>query len=249
MDKRLTALIVDDEPAAVKVLSDLLNATEQFSDIRSALSVESAIGKLSHFDPDMIFLDIEMPEEDGFGLFRQIMGHPIHSEIILVTGHQEYAMEAIRNHAFGYLLKPVDRTELDRVIRDFPGRKHRPDHSDRMEKFLQEYEREKARLRFNSRAGYIFVDPSQILYCLADGNYTNIQLSERHHVCSLQLGDVEEILSSPGFIRLGRSLIINFRFISHVDRKTGKLTFEKDGKQFSIMVKKAQLRELERKQF
>jgi len=243
--EKLKALIVDDEEKAVDLLNELLIDTKQFSEVRTSSSASDAKNKLRAFSPDMIFLDIKMPDKDGFGLLRDLHAERTTAEVVFVTAYDEFMLDAIRNHAFGYLLKPVDRSELFNCIVDFKVRKHGPDFFGRLGKFIQVHE-EASRLRFNTRAGYFFIDPANILYCKADGNYSIIHTGDKEHVCSVQLGMVEEMLPRNGFVRLGRSLIINFTFVSSVDRKKKSLIFERAGKSLAIQLSSQQLKELEK---
>ena len=107
MEQKLTALIVDDEERARKLLNKLLEETLSFSEVRLAHSTNSAITELNQFDPDLIFLDIKMPGKDGFSLIndlRQGRGGPA---VIFVTAHEQYAIQAIKNHAFDYLFPSI----------------------------------------------------------------------------------------------------------------------------------------------
>jgi two-component system, LytTR family, response regulator len=247
MEKKLSALIVDDEENALTLLSKLLEDTQQFSEIRSASSAAQAAQELNHFAPDLIFLDIKMPDMDGFTFLEHIKKEKRHSEVVFVTAYDQFALKAIKNHAFDYLLKPVDHKDLLDCIMQFKDRKLEPNLLERLEKLMHE-QKDNTKLRIHTRTGYLFIDPASILYCQADGNYTLIDLGERQHLCSMQLGVVENLLPKNGYHRLGRSLIINFKFISSIDRKNHKITFEKEGKPYSIDISKAQLKELEEKQ-
>jgi len=247
MQQKLTALIVDDEEKALQLLNQLLEDTQQFSEIRRASSARLAGEAIKRFNPDLIFLDIKMPGQDGFSFLKELRHQQINAEIVFVTAHDQFALDALRSHAFGYLLKPVNREELSECIHHFKHRAKNAGSLERLGKFLESYEGN-SKLRFNTRAGYVFIEAASILYCEAEGNYTNIQMGEKQHMCSLPLGSVEEILPGIGFLRLGRSLIINLTNVSRVDRKANQLTFEKDGQSWIIKVSKMQLRELEKKQ-
>jgi two-component system, LytTR family, response regulator len=243
--EKLAALIVDDEEKAVILLNKLLADTEEFCQIRSAYSPSAAKNELLQFKPDLIFLDVQMPEMDGFTLLRDLHAERTGAEVIFVTAYDKFMLDAIRNHAFGYLLKPVNRNELNHCIIDYKKRRGTGDFFGKLGKFL-ELQQENSKLRFNTRAGYFFINPANILYCQADGNYSSIHTGDKEQVCSLQLGAVQEMLPKNSFVRLGRSLIINFRFVSSVDRKKNVLLFEKEGKVYSIKVSDAQLKELEK---
>lgn len=247
MEKKLSALIVDDEKKALDLLTKLLEHTFQFSEIRCADSALSAAEQLKDFHPDLLFLDIKMPGKDGFAFLKELKKTNKHTEVVFVTAYNQFAIQAIKNHAFDYLLKPVDRKELNDCITQYRQRQPASNLLERLEALVLE-RKESHKLRINTRTGYIFIDPASILSCLADGNYTCIDLGDHQHLCSMQLGMIETMLPKNGFIRLGRSLIINFNYITKVDRKTHSITFEKDSKTYPLVISKAQLKELQAKQ-
>jgi DNA-binding LytR/AlgR family response regulator len=247
MEKKLSALIVDDEENALTLLNKLLEDTQQFSEVRNASSALQAREELTQFNPDLIFLDIKMPDMDGFSFLEQLKKEKRSTEVVFVTAYDQFALKAIKNHAFDYLLKPVDRKELLDCIMQFKDKKQESNLFDRLEKLIHE-PKDNTKLRIHTRSGYLFIEPASILYCQADGNYTLIDQGDRQHLCSMQLGVVEDLLPKDRFIRLGRSLIINFNFISSIDRKKLKITFEKEGSAYSIPISKAQLKELTEKQ-
>jgi response regulator of citrate/malate metabolism len=119
MEQKLSALIVDDEESARKLLKKLLEETLYFSEIRIASSVASAKNELFEFEPDLIFLDIKMPGKDGFTFIHDLQHKNIEPEIVFVTAYEQYAIKAIKFGAFDYLLKPVNRKELKQhVLKD-----------------------------------------------------------------------------------------------------------------------------------
>jgi len=245
MEQKLTALIVDDEEKARNLLTKLLEESEAFSIIRSVSSATAALRELTNFHPSLIFLDIKMPGKDGFAILKDIRNENIQSEIVFVTAYDQYAIKAIHNHAFDYLLKPVNREELKTCIQQFRVKQREQKLPDRLGKFLESWE-EKTKIRFSTRAGFVYIEPSEILYCEAEGNYTVLHMGVRQHMCSIQLGKIAEMLPANGFIRLGRSLIVNFDYITQVDRKSRLVTFEKDNEIFTIKVPRLHLKELEK---
>jgi two-component system LytT family response regulator len=242
--QKLRALIVDDEPKAVELLRQLVSDTGRFDQIVTATSVAESGMILKSFTPDLVFLDIRMPDRDGFGLLEILRNHAQEADVVFVTAYEQYTLKALKHHAFDYLLKPVDRKELMDCIDAYQERRRHPDVVDRLEQLLQDNERPK--LRISTRSGHLFIDQRNILYCKADGNYTLIDLGDKQHLCSLQLGAIEDQLAKRnGFHRLGRSLIIHLSLISGVDRKAGTVTFQRGSDTFSLTLTKAQLKEFE----
>jgi two-component system, LytTR family, response regulator len=244
MEHKLTALIVDDENGARRLLKKLLEETSFFFDIRLAQSVASAREVLIGFEPDMIFLDIRMPGKDGFEIVRELPFKREMPGIVFVTAHEEYAIEAIKNHAFDYLLKPVSRDELKLcIIRFIEARKTNisTEGNNNNDAGLKKIDR----IRINTRTGTLFVNPETILYCKAEGNYTEICTGEKQHLCTMNIGKLMDQLPRNGFIRIGRSYIINFEYISFLDRKESSVTLVRDGQSAKVKISRRHLKDLD----
>jgi two-component system LytT family response regulator len=236
MGMKITALIVDDENSARKLLQSLLADLQCFGDIRMAGSASSAREILLHFDPDIIFVDIKMPVEDGFSFVTNLPIKELKPAIVFVTAYDQFAIKAIKNQAFDYMLKPVDRRELKICVEKFIENKHNAENHVN-EKF--------SRIRINTRTGTIFINPATILYCKADGNYTIICTGGKQHLCSMNLGKVEELLTGKWFFRLGRSHIINREYITMLDRKESIVVLVREGETARLRIPRHHLKELD----
>jgi len=245
MQNHFSALIVDDERRASSLLKKLLDDTCEFAALYCADSGSSALDLVRRHHPDLIFLDIKMPRHDGFEFLSHLHDAGLQCEIVFVTAHSEFAMQALKSHAFDYLMKPVERADLVKCIESFRQRREYPEVSGRLQRFLEDYEANR-KVRFNTRTGFFQVDPLSIVYCRADGNYTHIHTGDREQLCTLNLGTVQELLPRQGFLRIGRSLIINSHYIYKVDRKLQEITFEKVSHHFSLNLPVRQIRELDR---
>jgi len=243
MEHKLSALIVDDENGARRLLKKLLEETMLFNEIRTAQSVFSAREVLADFEPDMIFLDIRMPGKDGFEVVRDLSFNKEKPGIVFVTAHEEYAIEAIKNNAFDYLLKPVDRFELKKCILKFIETA-KVDIANRQNSPIDSHKKI-PRLRINTRTGTLFLNPETILYCKAEGNYTEICTGEKLHLCTMNIGKIEEQLPGNGFIRIGRSYILNFEYISFLDRKENSVTLVRNGQTAKVKISKRHLKDLD----
>ena len=244
MEHKLSALIIDDEESARKLLNKLLEETQYFNHIGLAQSVSSAYNKLTEFTPDLIFLDIKMPGKDGFSFIHDLQQKNIRPGIVFVTAYEQYAIKAIKNNAFDYLLKPVNRKELKHCILKFIENTKEDSLHDRIEK-PSEHKEKIQRIKVNTRTGTLFINPSTILYCKADGNYTTICTGEKLHLCSMNLGKVEEQLPRNGFVRVGRSCIINFEYITMLDRKESQVTLMRDGESATIRIPRHHLKDID----
>lgn len=245
MEQHLTALVVDDEESARKLLKKLLEETACFKEIRTASSVNNANSEMSQFDPDLVFLDIKMPGKDGFSFINDLKQNFRNPEIVFVTAYDHYAIKALRNQAFDYLLKPVNRKELKQCVTRFVEQVNFSAPKEKQSAASHFPKDAIARIRVNTRTGTLFINPSSILYCKADGNYTSICTGSKQHLCSLNIGKVKEMLPGNGFIRVGRSHIVNFEYITMLDRKDSTVTLVRDDESVTIKLPRHHLKDLE----
>jgi DNA-binding LytR/AlgR family response regulator len=244
MEPILKALIVDDEVRARKLLERLLKDTKYFNEIRLSQSVSSANNELAKFEPDLIFLDIKMPGKEGFSLIDDLSRLNSAPGIVFVTAYDQYAIKAIKNGAFDYLLKPVDREELMKCVVRFAESRNGSQLPEMQKKSIETTDTI-TRLRVNTRTGTVFINPDTILFCKADGNYTTISTGEKQHLCSMNLGKVGQFLNGKKFIRIGRSHIINFEFITLLDRKLSTITLVREGESETIKLPRQHLKDLD----
>jgi two-component system LytT family response regulator len=244
MEQKLNALVVDDEENARILLKKLLEETLLFNNIRLVHSVEAAYSELNRFEPDIIFLDIKMPGKDGFEFIQDLPQNIRISKIVFVTAYDQYAIKAIKNQAFDYLLKPVNRKELNECLLRFIDSKEGSAINGRPVKIIESRER-LTRIRVNTRTGTLFINPADILFCKAEGNYTTVCTGKKHHLCSMNLGKVAEMLPLNGFIRVGRSYIVNFEYISMLDRKESTIVLVRDGESVTVKIPRQHLKDLD----
>ena len=221
MDKPLSILIVDDEPEARDLLAMITGQMEHVTIAGTAENVDSALVQIVEKEPDLILLDIQMPVKSGFDLVSSMQKLGLQTGYIFVTAFDEYAIKAVRSAAFDYLLKPVDPEELRKAILRFREEMQQKDVDDRVDQLLKHMGVGR-RLKLNTRTGFIILDPAEILCCQADGNYTEIYLvNDRKEIISSNLGSVEKDLAEDGFFRVSRSALVNLKYMTYVDTKSG----------------------------
>jgi len=242
MEHKLRALIVDDEESARQLMAKLLEETNYFSEIKLAHSVEVALKELNDIIPDLIFLDIKMPGKYGIEFVNELHYKDGKPSIVFVTAYDQYALQAIKVHAFDYLLKPVNRKELKECVEKYILKvKELPPQS----VLKPEPSRKISRIKVNTRTGTVFINPATILFCKAEGNYTIICTGEKEYLCSMNLGKLKDQLSSDAFIRIGRSLIINFEFITLLDRKKSTVTLVRNNESVIVRIPHQHLKDLD----
>jgi len=218
MEKKYRALIVDDEQEAIDYLSSLLEEVNPDITITgTATSSESAINQFIAFEPDLVFMDIHLDERSGLDVMCEIYNRGYKPYVVFVTAFNQYAIEAFRQNAIDYLLKPVDSADLKRAVEKFKSFQKKDSQYEQLREFI---ESSRKKIRFNTREGFILFHPDDIFFIEADQNYSKVfTTGEKNEVISLNLGKVETILPREGFWRISKSHIINMKYLFKVDRK------------------------------
>ena len=246
MEDPLKILVVDDEPEARELLKYMLQESDGVSVIGTAGDVDEALEVMKKEKPHLVLLDIQMPGKDGFQFIEQIQGSGNEPGIIFVTAYEHYAIQAIRNSVFDYILKPVHQEELDGAILRFRTRGRKVQNLELQQLIETLRSNGPVKIRLNTRAGYMLIDPSEVVYCEADGNYTHIQLSNGARETTTQnLGNIDDLLEGSTFFRAGRSYLLNLKYLSRVDRKNSQCLLEYPGDSCSIRIPAQKIKMLE----
>ncbi len=243
--QNISILIVDDEPEARDLLSMLLERIGGIELTGMADCVDEAFKLILTDQPDLVLLDIQMPEKNGFELVRLVHAANLNTGFIFVTAYDEYAIEAIRSSAFDYLLKPVDPDELRKSISRYIDLLEENDIKQQLGEMLQKMGR-KARVKVNTRTGFILIDPEEVIHCVAAGNYTEIHLvNSRVETITSNLGSFMEQLPAKSFFRISRSGMINLDYLTRVDYKSGTCRLKADS-DIELKVARNRRKELEK---
>lgn len=212
-------LVVDDEDKAREVISKLLYRIEPDCQVAQANSVEQGIKQYLEFQPDLIFLDIEMPHKNGFELVHELILMGESPKVVFVTAFNQYAIKAIKASALDYLLKPIDENDLKQCIKRAKLITNNNKEEGKLGELINRLSLNN-RLKVNTRTGFEIIRQDEILYCEADGNYTNIYLTNKDKLTTATtLGIIEAQLISDLFFRVSRSILINLDFLKSVNRK------------------------------
>lgn len=246
MEEALKILIVDDEPEARELLKFILQEREGLKVVGMAGSVDEAILLLKQEEPELVLLDIQMPGKDGFHFIEQVKQTGIEPGIIFVTAFDHYAIQAIRNSVFDYIMKPVMQEELYSAITRFRIRKGQGDGANLAELIELLKGQGTGKVKLNTRSGYMLIHPNEVVYCEADGNYTHMQLSSGNREITTQnLGSIEDLLKPGPFFRVSRSYLVNLKYLARVDRKNSLCILEYDGDSYSVKIPAQKIRLLE----
>ena len=209
--EKLRAILVEDEPRSMSVLKKLIE--ENCSDIHiiaTANNVKTAIKAIDENESDIIFLDINLGKANGFEVLDKV--DYSEARIIFTTGDESYSLKAFRYNAIDYLLKPIDPKQLVEAVTKISEHLYRK--NDKPVDYRALFQKQKiSRISLPSLYGYELMDVEDILYCEADGSYTNVftRFKEKKLV-SKPLGYFEEVLcESSFFFRIHKKHIINIK--------------------------------------
>lgn len=227
----IKAIIVDDEPYCGTSLKTLLERyCPQVNVAGIFYSGEDALPAIREKQPQIVFLDIEMPGMNGFEMLEQIP--EINFEIIFTTSYDQYAIKAIRFSALDYLLKPVDRDELQRAVQKVSERLQQP-LPQQLEILLQKlYQPASAiqKIALPTMEGLQMIAIDSIISCASDDNYTIFLLKNNQKlVVSRTLKVIEEMLEEHHFLRVHKSFLVNLNEVNKYIKGEGGYLVMSDG--------------------
>ncbi len=222
----LKTIILDDEPDSIKLLElQLAQHCPQIEIAGTYTSSIKALPAIEKLQPDLIFLDIEMPVMNGFELLEKILHLPF--SVIFITAYNEYALKAFRFNAVDYLLKPVDAADLIQAVAK-AAQRIKP--TSTQLSLMQKQLRGEAATRIaipGQQGGISFIDLNDIVYSEASNNYSKLILADgKQFLISKTLKDVQEVLEEEHFLRVHRQYIINLNHVKHFNRNEGILTMD-----------------------
>lgn len=228
MPAKITTIIIDDEPLARRNLRVLLEQDPQIEILDECRNGHEAIKSINTHSPDLIFLDIQMPEMDGFDVLARVGPEHIQA-IIFVTAFDQYALKAFEVHALDYLLKPFDderfkraleraksqiaAREIDklsqRLLALLEDRKIDRKESSEQQKYL-------TRLMIKTSNRMMLLRVDEIDFVEADGNYAKLHAGRKTHLLREKMNDLEGRLDPARFVRIHRSVIVNIERIKEM---------------------------------
>ena len=219
----LRTIIIDDEPNARQVIANILELyCEQVELVGQAVNVKSGLKLIEETQPDLVLIDIQMPDGTGFDLLKQIGS--IEFNFIFITAYEQYAIKAIKLSALDYLLKPINTNELiESIERANLCQVNQQEIQAKLNNYhdnisLQNSEK---RITLNTTDSVYSIKIRDITYCKSDKNYTDIYMENgKKLLISKTLKDFELLLTDFGFFRIHQSYLVN---MSYVNR------YEKDG--------------------
>lgn len=210
---KIRVLIVEDEPLARERIRTLLAEDADVEVVGEAADGRSAVDAIIATRPDLVFLDISMPELDGFGVIDEV-GAERMPQVVFVTAYDQFAVRAFDTHALDYILKPFDperfHTALERA-REALRHRDAGQLDERLKDLLQEVRRPHYVERLAVKAGgrILFVRTDDIEWIGAEGNYARLHTGNRSHLLRETMSSLQEKLDPERFLRIHRSTIVS----------------------------------------
>ena len=212
--KSLRAIIVDDEPLARERLRRMLSAHDDIAVVRECRTGKEAVDSIRKDDVDLVFLDIQMPEMNGFEVIERI-GPDRMPAVVFTTAYDEHALHAFEVHALDYLLKPFDAARFDASLARAVKLVRGADVADLQRRLADLVSASTSRNRYldrvliKSRARVYFLQMDEVDWIEAARNYVHLHVGSRSHLLRQTLSGIEEQLDPRRFLRIHRSAIVN----------------------------------------
>lgn len=215
----IRAILVDDEYLARQRVLKLLEAHDEIRVIAEAKNGTQAVEMIDLKEPDLVFLDVQMPDFDGFEVVKKI-NPKLLPYIVFTTAYDSYAIQAFDIHALDYLLKPIDEDRFNesikKLLRHFEIQKTSV-FNKKLMKMVKDFERPKdgsiTTITIADRGWEHEVELDEVLYIEANGNYVNLLTSDKTHLHRSTMNTISAQLNPEDFLRIHRSIIVNRRYI------------------------------------
>ncbi len=233
----IKAIVVDDELGARESLFKMIEKyCKNVEVVAKTDSMKTAFKAITDLNPDLVFLDIEMPNGNAFDLLEKFK--EIKFDIIFTTAYDHYAIKAIKFSAVDYILKPIDSEELIQAIERFENKKGEKSSLNKQFKTLLSNVKSGAKLKkvgIPDGDGLTFINLSDIIRCDSDGNYTFFILNTgKKIIASRTLGEYEQLFSDDNFFRVHRSHLINLEHVKKYIKGEGGYVIMSDNSQVEV---------------
>jgi two-component system LytT family response regulator len=225
-DIRIRAAIVDDEAPARARIRRLLRDEPDFEVVGEYANGRQAVAGIQRDDPDLAFLDVQMPGLNGFDVCNNVAATGARLPLVIfVTAYDQYALQAFDVHAIDYLLKPFDRARFQKSVgraREQLGRGKHASVDERLAALLNDLRpgyKKPGRLVFKEDGRIVFVRTDKIDWVEADGNYVRLHVGSETHYFRETLAGLEAQLPPETFVRISRSVVVNLDRVKELQPK------------------------------
>ncbi|MEO8934226.1 MAG: LytTR family DNA-binding domain-containing protein [Xanthomarina sp.] len=234
-------IIIDDESHCISVLESLIDKLRADYEITGTFTNPlQGLEFIKNNPPDVLFLDIEMPNLNGFALLDNLL--PIDFDVIFTTAYDQYAIKAFQYSAINYLLKPITEKNIVKAFSDWEKRQKKT--TNKQWQLLQENiknsNKECSKIALPTGIGFQIVEINNIVRCQSDSNYTYIFCSdEKKILISRTLKEIEDLLKDHGFIRVHQSHLINPNYVKGILKQDGGSLMMSDDEEIPVSRQKA----------
>jgi len=234
----IKAIIIDDEYESRNTIHNILkNFCPNVKVIGQAENVSQGVSIINDHPPNILFLDIQMPDGNGFDLLEKLP--LVNFKVVFVTAFDEYALKAIKFSALDYILKPIDPQQILDAVNKFESSESEIQHLTSKISTLLRNKNGFERIALPTFEGFKFIDIKDIIRCESDSNYTTIYLNTGEKVLVTRtLKEYEEILSDMDFIRIHQSHLINIRYVDRYIKGDGGNVIMVDGSNVEVSRRK-----------
>jgi len=243
MEQSICVLVIESEQKTVAHTSKLLKSNPSVSGVETAVDTEEALLKIIEKTPDLVLMEYPPKGKSEKGLIRILKTKLTETVLVFVSETKENAAHAIHYGVFNFLLKPINKEELNRIIEKVFLNKQTNVQS-RINQIIEKSPQE-IKIRLHSTKGYIIIDPKDILYCKADNSTTDIYFTyNRIEYTQMFLSKLEELLAPYDFIRVNRSYLINKRYIRKTIKASNTIILSHNGKEYEVKGSKQSIKNL-----
>ncbi|MFK5855437.1 MAG: LytTR family DNA-binding domain-containing protein [Bacteroidota bacterium] len=237
----LRTIVIDDEPNARQVVKNIVELyCKMATVIGEAENISKGVKIINELKPDLVLLDIKMPDGTGFDLLKKVDAVDFH--FIFITAFEQYAIRAIKQSALDYIVKPIHTNELIAAIeRASLVSSKITDQLSKLDTLSHNQNTESGdrRLVLNTQDSIYVVQVSDIISCKADKNYTEVNIiNKKQLVISKTLKDFEEMLAGCGFFRTHQSYLINLKYINQYEKGLGGTIIMSDSSRIPVSSRK-----------
>lgn len=226
LENSIKAVIIDDNEDAVALLEIYLQAFKEIQVLESTTNPHKGLRIIKRLNPDIVFLDIDMPEMNGLELGQIIFESDLKTEVVFTTAHSQYAFNALNIKPLDYLIKPFGPSEIISVINRFTTKQKKLEFERRMDFFMRN-NKVITKIKLSTRNGFTLVNPEDIILVRAEGPFSRIFLKDgKQEVIIYKIPRMQEALASQNFIKANRSAIINLQYLKRIEKK-GKCCYLK----------------------